>query len=421
MRPVLTFFFDALKPESLQYMPFLNSFAHQRRMRTELGYSVTCHPSMYSGVHPDKHLQWFVWKYAPEASPFGWARVFKYTEYLGFLDNLPARYFLHKYTRMFREKNTAWFGVPLLVNLPLKYWPYFDVVEDRAWDEPGYLAEYLTIFDILRQHDVDFEIVGMTKGAGDELVQIGGHKFQEIRPWTYFFLGSIDGYSHHYGQHAAESIERLRRLDQLVEAKYSEYSQRTSDFDVFVFSDHGHIAVEKQVDIHEHFRKHGSGLHRFVNLIEANYARFWFRTDKERTVVERILSTLEGGFVLDDEHLRRYHLQMPDHRYGDLIFYLDQPAIFSKTIWGFSRTQKSMHGYLPEHPGSDGVFLSQRPLVEGTHVELVDVLPTLLSSLDLPIPGYVDGHALWAVEGPAGQTEGPSTRKAADGQVHSAG
>ena len=90
----------------------------------------------------------------------------------------------------------------------------------------------------------------------------------------------------------------------------------------------------------------------------------------------------------------RYHLEMPDHRYGDLIFYLDQPAIFSKTIWGFSRKQKSMHGYLPEHPGSDGIFLSQRPLAEGTHVELVDVLPTLLYSLDLPIPDYVDGRVL---------------------------
>jgi hypothetical protein len=137
-------------------------------------------------------------------------------------------------------------------------------------------------------------------------------------------------------------------------------------------------------------------LHRFINLVEANYARFWFRTDKERAIVEHILSTVEDGFVLSDEHLHRYHVEMPDHRYGDLIFYLDQPAIFSKTIWGFSRKQKSMHGYLPEYAGSDGVFLSKQALVHGTHVDLVDVLPTILSSLDLPIPEYVDGRPLWA-------------------------
>jgi predicted AlkP superfamily pyrophosphatase or phosphodiesterase len=392
MKPVLTFFFDALKPESLEHMPFLNSFAVKRRMRSELGHSVTCHPSMYSGVHPDKHLQWFVWKYDPITSPFKWARIFKY---LGFLDNLGSRYFLHKYTRQFRGKNTAWFGVPLLVNLPLRYWSYFNVVEDRAWNEPGYLSEYPTVFDILRGYKVGFEVSGMSKNGGDEFEQIGSHQFKEIQPWTYFFLGSIDSYSHHYGQDAPETIARLKRLDQLVESKYQAYSRLVSDFDVFVFSDHGHIRIEKLVDIHAVFRKHGYNLHQFINLIESNYARFWFRTDKERAIVERILSTIPEGFILTDKHYCTYHLEMPDNRYGDLVFYLDVPSLFSKTIWGFSRKQRSMHGYLPEHAGSDGVFLSRRPVVNGSHVELVDILPTILTSLNLPIPKYVDGKVLW--------------------------
>jgi hypothetical protein len=393
MKPVLTFFFDALKPESLPHMPFLNSFTHKRRMRTELGYSVTCHPTMYSGVHPDKHRQWFVWKFDPKSSPFAWARPFRYA---GFLDTLPTRYFLHKYTRQFREKNTAWFGVPLLVNLPLKYWPLFDVVEDRSWDEPGYLKDYQTIFDLLRRAGVAFEVVGMTRGGGDEFAQIGQYRFGEIKPWTYFFLGSLDSFSHRYGQGAAVTRDHMRRLDQLIEAKYGEYAQKVPDFDVFVFSDHGHIPVEKRLDIHHHFRQHGRSLNTFINLIEANYARFWFRTDKERAIVERILCTLEEGFALTPEHLRRYHLEMPDSAYGDLVFYLDRPAVFTKTIWGFSRHQKSMHGYLPDYAESDGIFLSQRPLAEGTHVELVDMLPTLLDALGLPIPDYVDGRPVWA-------------------------
>jgi hypothetical protein len=187
----------------------------------------------------------------------------------------------------------------------------------------------------------------------------------------------------------------MRRLDQLVEAKYEAYARRVPDFDVVVFSDHGHIRAEKRLDIHKVFRQHGHNLNRFIHLIESNFARFWFRNDDERAAVERILSTLEEGFILTDEHFRRYHLEMPDNRYGDLVFYLDAPYLFTKTIWGFSRSQKSMHGYLPDYPDSDGVFLSQRPLVEGTHVELVDVLPTLLDALGLPVPGYVDGSVLW--------------------------
>ncbi len=392
MRPVLSFFFDGLKPESLEHMPFLNSFASKRRMRAELGHSVTCHPSMYTGVHPDKHLQWFVWKYDPIASPFKWTRVFKY---MGLVDNIGSRYFLHKYTRQYRPRNTSWFGIPLLVNLPLRYWQNFNVVEDRSWDEPGYLKTYPTAFDILRQHSAEFRVIGMKKGAGDEFEQIANYSLTEICPWTYFFFGSVDGFSHKYGQNSPITIERMGRLDQLVQKQYEAYAKQVSNFDVFVFSDHGHILSPDRVDIHAAFRRNGSDLNRFIHLIESNYARFWFRTDKERATVERVLSTIPQGFVLTDDHLKRYHLQMPDNRYGDLIFHLDVPNLFSKTIWGFSRGQKSMHGYLPDYPDSDGVFLSQQPLVDGTHVELVDVLPTLLDSLSLPIPEYVEGRVLW--------------------------
>lgn len=393
MKPVLTFFFDALKPESLQYMPFLDSLPFKRRMRTELGYSVACHPSMYSGVHPDKHLQWFVWKYAPETSPFQWTKALKL---LDLVDNLPLRYFLHKYTRQYRRNNTSWFGVPLLVNLPLKYWHYFDVAEDRSWDEPGYLRQYPTVFDILRNNQLAFEVIGMTRGAGDEFSQIGGHTFGEIKPWTYFFLGSVDSYSHHYRQDSLETIDRMKRLDALVEDQFNAYSKQVQDFDMIVFSDHGHIPVENQVDIQAIFKKHKQPINKFLHLVEANYARFWFRSDQERAKVEKILLTIDGGYVLTEETLRKYHVLMPDNRYGDLVFYLDQPAIFSKTIWGFGRTQQSMHGYLPDYPASDGVFLSQRPLVDGTHVDLVDVLPTTLQSLGVNIPGYIDGRSAWA-------------------------
>ena len=391
--PVLTLFFDALKPESLVHMPFLRSLPYQRRMRAEFGHSVACHPTMYSGVHPDKHLQWFVWKYDPAGTPFRWARAFRR---LGFLDNVPSRYFLHKYSRLFREENRAWFGVPLMVNLPLKYWGYFNVVEDRAWDEPGYLTEYPTAFDLLRRHRVPFEIVGMRRGGGDEFAQIGAHEFGEIRPWTYLFLGSVDGYSHRYGQDSPQTIARLTALDRLVESKVAAYRRRAPDFDLFVFSDHGHIPLERRVDIHAHFRRHGRNIHDFINLVEANFARFWFRNEEERAAVETILADLEGGFILTGEHYRRYHLPRRDNRYGDLVYYLDKPAMFARTIWGFGRKQRSMHGYLPDYPDSDGLFLSNRPLVEGSHVELVDVLPTLLHALGLPIPDYIDGRVLWA-------------------------
>jgi len=235
----------------------------------------------------------------------------------------------------------------------------------------------------------------MKKGAGNEFDQISGYELKEVKPWTYYFLGSVDSYSHHYGQDAPETIELMRNLDKLVEVQFQTYSQMVKDFDVIIFSDHGHIPVTQRVDIQNIFKQHGQNINHYIHLVESNYARFWLRSEKERSTLESVLSDIPGGTILTEEILQKYHLVMPDNRYGDLVFYLDSPAIFSKTIWGFGRTQKSMHGYLPDYADSDGVFLSQQPLVDWDHVELVDVLPTILTSLELPIPSYVDGHSLW--------------------------
>ena len=70
MKPLLSVFLDGLKPESLEHMPFVNSFTHKSRIKGEFVYSIACHGSMYSGVHTDKHKLWFVWRKSPESSPF---------------------------------------------------------------------------------------------------------------------------------------------------------------------------------------------------------------------------------------------------------------------------------------------------------------------------------------------------------------
>ena len=88
MKHLLTVFIDGLKPESLEHMPFVNSLSSKRRIRTELGYSSTCYASMFSGVHPNKHLRWFFWKYSPETSPCKWVRKFK-------IDKLPHKLYYY--------------------------------------------------------------------------------------------------------------------------------------------------------------------------------------------------------------------------------------------------------------------------------------------------------------------------------------
>lgn len=393
---MLTVFIDGLKPESIEYMPFLSTFSVKKRVKTELGYSITCHASMYSGVFPNKHLRWFTWQYSPSTSPFRWTKILGMRR----LDNLCVKYACYKFSRFFNT-NSSYFGLPFLVYTPLKYWSQFDVSEKKFWSEPGFLDNYPTIFDVLKSNKIPSEIVGMVrKNACESSWIVGKHNFNKIKPWTYLFIGDVDPLSHKYGQDSCKTRNRLREIDAIIEEKYKIFVRKLDDFYFMLFSDHGHIELKGRVNLKTIFNTRGKQLDDYIHFIDANYARFWFRNEKERNEASEILSEIEEGFILTEEHFKKYHVNMPDNRYGDLIFYLDAPYIFDKgtiSVIGtkFSESDVSMHGYLPEHPDSDGVFISNKK-IKSEMIQLVDVMPSILYVLGLKVPDYVDGKVIWA-------------------------
>lgn len=390
MVPLLTVFIDGLRPESLPHMPFLSSLAHRRRMRTILGYSIACHASMYSGVYPNKHRMWFVWQRAPASSPFRWLDG---RRWLQRVDCLPLRLLLHALTAR-REKRTSFWGLPRIANLPLCYWPCIDVSEKRYWDEPGYLDGYPTIFDLLRAGGVRYEAVGLAKGSPGVAGMLAQPVRPEAQPWTYLFLGELDALSHLHTAEGPEVLRWLRLADRAVERHCRALEAAAGKVDIVAFSDHGHVPVREKVNPYTIFRAAGDDLNRYMHLVDANFARFWFRDEGERERVAKVLAELEQGWALSAADMRRYHVDMPDDRFGELIFYLDQGSVFSRTTFGFARRQRSAHGYLPEHRESDGVLVSNLPLRPG-HVQLVDILPSLAARLGIPIPPHVDGRAVW--------------------------
>lgn len=398
MKPVVTVFMDGLKADSVKYMPFISSLGHQRRLRTQLGYSNPSHASMYSGVYPNKHRNWFVWRYAPDTSPFKWLQG------IGRLPhNIYTKYaFYRMTTALLTRNNTAFCDVPFLWWLPMSAWSNFDVNEKTFWSEPGFLTDYPTTFDVLRAHHVPYEVVGMVKGQTHRaLGWIEAHSFSDIKLWTYLFIGDIDGYSHRYGPDSVETQQRLGEIDRVLEQKYRLFEKALGDFCFMLYSDHGHMAVEEGINLAEFFAGQGKNINDYIHMIDINYARFWFRNETEAESVTEALSSLGKGFTLTEEHLRKYRVDMPDNRYGDLIYYLDTPGAFTHglvSVLGKPRGQlpASIHGYLPDYPDMDGVFVSNRSLIGDSHLELVDIMPSVLDALDLPIPGHVEGKSVWS-------------------------
>ncbi len=398
MKPVVTVFMDGLKADSVKYMPFIGSMKHRRRMRTQLGYSNPCHASMYSGVYPDRHGNWFVWKYSPDTSPFRWLRQ------IGRLPhNIYTKYAFYRLTKaLLTRGNTAFCDVPFLWWLPMSAWGNFDVNEKRFWSEPGFLGDYPTTFDILRANRIPYEVIGMVKGQTHRALDwIEAHPFSDTRAWTYLFIGDIDAYSHHHGPDSVETRERLRKIDRVLEGKYRQFEKELGDFYFMLYSDHGHSPVDEGVNLANFFTAQGRNIYDYIHIIDANYARFWFRNEEEARAIEQTVSHLDKGFILTESHRQKYRVDMPDNRYGDLIYYLDTPYAFTHGLvsvlgkW-HGHLSASIHGYLPDYPDMDGVFVSNRELVEDSHLELVDIMPSILQALSLPVPEHVEGRSVWS-------------------------
>lgn len=388
---LITIFLDGLKPESLQHMPFLASLPFQGRMKTLLGYSVACHASMYTGLYPNRHHLWFIWQHKPQTSPHRWLRYFPFPI---LLNHLPAKYFLTKTARLFYHP-TALFGIPYIVHLPVKYWKMVDIAEKKFWNEPNYLDTAPTLFDYLRKHQVESEIVGLAHGSSSAADLVEHHQFGDLKPWTYLFIGDVDGLSHHHTQESPYVISELKRFDHILETVVSKLRAKSQELRILAYSDHGHLHVTKKIDPYEHFKQQGDNLNRYFHIIDANFLRMWFQKSERENRARKVLSHLEGGWILNDDELHKYHVQMPDKRFGELVFYLDAPAVFSKTIWGWSRSIQSMHGYLPDHDGMDGFIASTHSFDTSHPYQLVDILPSTMSALGIPVPENLDGKEIW--------------------------
>lgn len=380
---LLLYFMDGLKYEMMQkYMPFVSSL-HTKRLMSDFGYSCACHATMYTSRYINEHNTWFIWKKG-DNSPYKFINKVPLLKYFNFI---PVKAVLSRLARKLR-KNTSFSGIPMLVNLPLKYWHLFEPCEDRFWTSDEYLPKYDTLFKILRRENVKHQIIGLSRGGNafleEEKVDYKNDEF------VYYFLGDVDSYMHSYGENAKESIDYIKKTDAFIKQTYEKAKKYHNDVTIICYSDHGHIDVEKKIDINEFFKSEGLNVNNYVHLVESTFARFWVRNDSERLEILSALKRLEDnglGFVLDSDTLKKYHLEFSSDEHGDIIFHLNAPNIFTRTIWGFGKTIKSMHGYLPTLEKHYGIFASDKTLSSDDFAYLTDILPSVLTSLGINCDG----------------------------------
>lgn len=381
----LLFFMDGLRYDLCKKdMPFLSSM-NVLPLESEFGYSCACHASMYTGKYIEEHNTWFVWKKG-NGSPY---KFIDYIPGLKYLNFIPVKMILSRMARLL-NRNTSYPGIPMLVNLPLKYWSLFEPCENVFWNDDKYMEGRTTLFKFMKENNVRFISVGLNK-QGDVFEAAPKVDFRD-HDVIYYFIGQVDSYMHKYGAYQKESHKFLKEVDEFIREQYEKAAKVTDDITLLAWSDHGHIDVTEHVNINDYFKMTGLNVNNYVHLIESTFARFWFRNDKEKEEVKRALQGLINknfGFIFTEETFKHWHLRFDSNEHGDLIFYLNAPRTFTNTIWGFGHRYVSMHGYLPTEPKHTGIFASNKMFKGDIKLAtLVDLMPTLAADLDINSDNY---------------------------------
>ena len=257
---LLTFFMDGVKYSKFKdCMPFLSSL-NSKPLMSEFGYSCCCHATMYSGLYPEEHGTWFIWKRGKN-SPYKWVNKVPLLKHFNLI---PVKYLVSRFTRKFLAKNTSYSGIPMLVNLPLKYWGEFEPSENVFWTDERYLDGKPTLFKILKEKSISHEIVGLNKKP-EIFDDLKDFELKE-KKFYYFFVGETDNYLHSYGEDSVELKSYLKRVDEKIKEIYLKAKEIDNDVTLMVYSDHGHIGIKENVNLHKIFSSHGLKLNKYIHL-----------------------------------------------------------------------------------------------------------------------------------------------------------
>lgn len=382
-RPVLSIFADGVRHDSLPYMPFVEK-QNAVRLETVLGYSITCHPSMYTGVYPDKHKIAFHWvKGKKKNGPYSFLSYFP--DFFPFSNPYFQALASHYYAKLFLKKKASPFmGYGKLLNLPMKFWNQIDINEFKYWDEDGYIGDEIkTIFELARQHGYKHHVSNMHKPNLGKL-----HAVKTVDPadydWVYYFIGESDHVSHEFEQHSKEGIEFLGKLDDFIKEQYERFEAAygKDGFDFIFWSDHGHIPIKNRIDLYEFFKERKKNLKDVFHLVDSTTVRFWVKDAEEKKEIEQIMKEIPEASLVTDEDYEKFHLAKDTDLYGDLFYYLKGETVFIYTIHGFGKTTMSMHGYHPDDPGNDGLFVSNKTITSDK-ATLPDVFCSTIESLGI--------------------------------------
>lgn len=349
---------DALGWKFLEGREFMSELLPFRMpLRTVLGFSSGAIPTILTGLPPAQSGHWNLVYYDPTGSPFRWLRHF------GFLPNGILN---HRVTRkLLKEmgRNLLGLGRNFECCVSPHLLPWFNWVEKRNIYDRGGIVGAPSIFDQLAQRGVPYRVYSYHTLSDQEILSCAR---QDIRKgdcgFFFLYLSEMDMFLH---THCNDTVQLDRRLS-WYEAGLSELFELALKLDsgatLAVFSDHGMTPVQKHYDLVSQVDALGFQMPSdYLAVYDSTMARFWFFNPRARKTVGERLKNLHCGRIISDEEQGQLGIWFPDRRYGELIFLLNPGWLLARSDFsGSGWMPAGMHGYHPDDPYSDAIFLSNR-------------------------------------------------------------
>jgi hypothetical protein len=352
---------DALGWKILEDQRFLNDvLVFRQPLKTVLGFSSGAIPSLLTGKSPNEHRHWNLFYYDPVNSPFAWLRWLRY---------FPEKLVNHRVSqKLIKEVGKRLFHMGPQFECYVKptLMPFFNWVERRCIYEPGGISGAPSIFDRLVDRGIPYRVYSYHHWNDKEILDLAQNDLEHSDAEFFFvYLCELDAELHAFWAHPdrlqsmlAEYETKLRRLCETA-------LRLDANASIAVFSDHGMAPVTHRYDLMKEIDALGWRMpDDYLVVYDSTMARFWFFNEESRESINACLLRQTCGRILGDAELQNLGVLFRDRRYGETIFLLNSGCMFYRSDFHSGNwLPTGMHGYHPDDPYSDAVFLSNRSLV----------------------------------------------------------